>query len=98
LKLFLTRSSASIRSTWPTAKPTRRPASERDLDSVCTTSRLGYFAVSGIARPAEIDIGLVDHHHRIRVGLQQLLDRGQRTRRPVGAFGLGKMMPPLGLA
>ena len=41
LKLFLTRSSASISSALPTAKPTRSPARERDLEKVCITSRLG---------------------------------------------------------
>ena len=39
--VFLTRSSASIRSGWPTARPTRKPARERDLERVWVTSRFG---------------------------------------------------------
>ena len=31
----------------PNAKPSRAPAMLRDLEKVCTTRRLGYFAMSG---------------------------------------------------
>ncbi|CFP65714.1 Uncharacterised protein [Bordetella pertussis] len=47
MKLFLTRSRPSISARLPTAKPTRRPASERDLDRVWTTSRLSWRSTSG---------------------------------------------------
>jgi hypothetical protein len=69
---------ASIRSAWPTAKPTRRPASERTWRGVHHQQVRVAVDQRDRALAAEVDIGLVDHHHRIRVGGDDALDLGQR--------------------
>ena len=59
----------------PMARPRRAPASCRDLEKVCTTSRFSYWSMMGhAALAAKVHIGLVHNDHVVRVCFQDALN------------------------
>ena len=78
------------------AKPILIPAIERDFENVCTTSRFSYLSISGrqLVPPKSIyassitttDVGFA-------FSISSIVSRLSST--PVGALGLGIIIPPL---